>query len=129
MTDKEIKKAFADLLLAMDSCPEVVFAGHEGTGNRPHLTFQHVPVSRTDDTLKGGSEIVRGYFIISSVGDLNSEAEQGIAQSVADTFDYPQRIEVTTGEFVQISKPPEFLQLLSDDKMKSQPVRVDYVSG
>lgn len=128
MKDQDIKKAFTDIILTLEDCPEIVHAGYEGTGAKPYLTFEHIPVSRVDRTLKGGGEIVRGYVVVGAVGNLNSEDDQEWAQKVKDLFPFPLAIEVED-EFVHTSKPAEFLVLLSDDNMKRQDVRIDYVSG
>lgn len=93
----------------------------------PFLIFDHVPVSRNDDTLKGGGVIATGFVqvtVMAEIGKFATDATE-IADSIAALFPYTLRLTVTGGT-ITINQPPEVMQGYPDDPHWRIPVRIPY---
>ena len=93
----------------------------------PYLIFDHVPVSRKDNTLNGGGEIVSGFVQITVMSDIGKFATGAttLADSIAALFPYTLRLPVTGGT-ITIIQPPEVKQGYPDGPHWRTPVRIPY---
>lgn len=93
----------------------------------PYLIFEVVPVSRTDDTLRGGATISRGFAVVTVISALNAFATSATttAESIASLYPYTLRLPVTGGE-ITITQPPEVMQGYPDDTYWRTPVKINY---
>lgn len=93
----------------------------------PFLVFDHVPVSRRDDTLTGGGTIARGFVMITVMSELGqfATAATSIAEDIADLYPYTLRLPVKGGA-VTIIQPPEVMQGYPDQPHWRTPVRIPY---
>lgn len=94
----------------------------------PYLIFDFVPVSRTDDTLKGGHAISRGFAQVTVMAAQNAFATEAttIAESVAALFPFGLRLTASGGATVLVSQPPEVQQGYPDGPHWRVPVRIPY---
>ena len=113
----------------------------------PYLVFHHEPISRTDSTLTGGGEIVRGFAQISIMSEIGlfttpamvrSKSRVGadgngilvpsvgaVAKAIRALYPYTLRLPVTGGT-ITINNPPEVQQGYPDGPHWRVPVRVPY---
>ena len=98
----------------------------DGT-THPYLIFDHVPVSRTDDTLRGGIEINTGFIMVMVMTGIGAYATTAteIAESIAALFPYALRLPVAGGE-VTIFEPPQVGQGYPDEPHWRTPVKIKY---
>lgn len=111
ITDTDISNVLAQRLEYLDIDPPLPI----GWPNRdvppgtphPYLIFQHVPVSRTDDTLNGGGEIITGFAVVTIMakpGEFATKANR-LADHIRALYPYTLRLPVIGGE-ITISQPP-----------------------
>lgn len=114
ITNEAIANALGNRLWASLETPLRIYKSNidapEGQA-RPYLLFQHVPVSRTDDTRGGDAPIYRGFVQVSIMSEIGvGEADaNAIAETIAAGFPYgrPEGKIAVTGGVVEISKPAE----------------------
>lgn len=107
---------------------------------RPYLIFEMVPVDRTDGTLRGGGEIVKGYIQITVMSEpglpiWSDSVRNGagnivqscgaIAKTIRALYPYTLRLPVTGGE-ITITKPPQVMQGYPDGPHWRTPVKITY---
>jgi hypothetical protein len=93
----------------------------------PYLVFDHVPVSRTDDTLSGGVPISRGFLMVTVMSEIGTFASTATdtAEDVAALYPYALRFAVTGGT-ITITNPPEVMQGYPDGPHWRTPVKINY---
>lgn len=93
----------------------------------PCVLFQHVPVTRSDPTLKGGKTIADGFAQFSVVAPLNKFTNQAnaIANQIAALFPVAKRITLADGK-VTIMRPVMPGDGYIDGAYWRVPVRVNY---
>jgi len=129
ITDTAISNALGQRLATLSPSLTIGWPNKDvpaGTAH-PYLIFDHVPVSRRDDTLGGGGEIVRGFAqvtVMAKIGNFATGATT-IADSIAALFPYTLRLPVTGGE-ITISQPPEVQQGYPDGAHWRVPVKIPY---
>lgn len=127
ITPNEIETAIGQHL--RDGLPgrTIVWPNQDANPARPFVTFDHVPVSRTDDTWAGGNIITRGSVMITVVTDrdqFTTEANN-IAAEIFNLFPYTLSI-ITENGLIIVNKPPEVEQGYRDGADWRLPIRVDY---
>jgi|OM-RGC.v1.026302943 hypothetical protein len=95
---------------------------------KPYLIFDLVPVSRTDDTIKGGHGVNRGFAQVTVMSELDEFATSAttIAENIAALFPYGLRLTTSNGAKVLINQPPEVQQGYPDGPHWRVPVRIPY---
>lgn len=127
--DTDIEEVLGRRLKTLSPSPTIIWENREPptTPTRPYLIFDHVPVSRTDDTLTGGGEIASGFIQVTVMAAQNefSTPAKLIAQAIKALFPYTLRLPVTGGE-ITITKPPEIQQGYPDGASWRVPVKINY---
>lgn len=141
--DDAIAAVLGQRLVTIDPARPIAWPGMDlpAATARPYLIFDHVPVSRTDDTLKGGVEIVRGFIDVAVISEPNLPIWStsvknsagvivpscgAIAKAVRALFPYAvTRLAVNGGE-ITIVKPPEIMQSYNDGPHWRTPIKVLY---
>lgn len=130
--DTDISNALGQRLATLTPALPIGWPNKDVPAGTPHpfLIFDHVPVSRTDSTLKGGGTIVRGFAMVTVMAEIGVFATNAttIADSIAALFAYPLRLTVTGGT-VTISQPPEVMQGYPDGPHWRTPVRIPYTAS
>jgi hypothetical protein len=129
ITDTDIFKAFEQKLLTFTPALTIGWPNKDVPAGTPHpfLIFDHVPVSRVDNTLTGGGEFVRGFAqitVMAKPGEFATRANR-LADQIAALFPYTLRLPVTGGE-ITISQPPEVQQGYPDGAHWRVPVKIPY---
>lgn len=129
ISNTAISNALGRRLITLEPSLKIGWPNKDVPAGTPHpyLIFDHVPVSRTDDTLKGGAAISRGFAMVtvmSEIGTFETGATD-IAEAVAALFEYATRIPVIGGE-ITITQPPEVMQGYPDGPHWRVPVRIPY---
>jgi hypothetical protein len=127
MTQAEVVAALTARLKWCLPLYRILEENRDGLPLRPYLVLDVVPVSRTDNTLRGGLAIRRGFLQVTVVTEAGSYAFDAltIAAEVEEAFTYGLRLPAGGGEIV-ITKPPETGQGFRDGPDWRVPVRVDY---
>ncbi len=129
ITDTDISNALGQRLATLSPALPIGWPNKDVPAGTPHpyLIFDHVPVSRTDDTLKGGVEIVRGFIQIAIMSEIGvfATGASAIADSIRALFPYALRLPVTGGS-ITIIDPAEVQQGYPDGPHWRVPVRIPY---
>lgn len=127
MTEEDISDALGQQLVAALPSTTVVLENRDSLPARPYVAAEIVRVSTTDDTLRGGSKISRGYMqatVVTEAGIFANPALQ-IAEEIVVAFPYGDRIAIPSG-VILITKPPAIGQGFRDGPDWRVPVRIDY---
>lgn len=131
ITDTDISNVLEQRLEYLDIYPRlpIGWPNKDLPAGTPHpfLIFDHVPVSRVDDTLNGGGEIVRGFAqitVMAKPGKFSTSATR-ITDQIRALYPYTLRLPVTGGE-ITISQPPQVQQGYPDGPHWRVPVRIPY---
>ena len=131
ITDTAISSAFEARLKTFTPALPIGWPNKDvpaGTAH-PYLIFDHVPVSRTDNTLTGGGTIARGFVqvtVMAEIGKFTTRATN-IADSISALFPYTMRLPVSGGT-ITINGPPETQQGYPDGPHWRVPVRIPYMA-
>lgn len=127
MTEEDIANVLGQRLVYAMPEHTVLFENRDGLPARPYIAFEIVRVSTTDDTLRGGHKISRGFIQATVVTEAGSFANEGlhIADHIAEGFPYGDRLDIPGGTIL-IRKTPEVGQGFRDGPDWRTPVRVDY---
>ena len=129
ITDTAISNALGQRLATLSPALTIGWPNRDVPAGTPHpyLIFDHVPVSRTEGTIKGGHTIRRGFAQITVMSEIGvfATTATNIAESVAALFPYGLRLTVTGGK-VLINQPPEVQQGYPDGPHWRVPVRIPY---
>lgn len=139
--DRDIAKAIGQRLLTLDPAYPVAWPGDDiDSLPHPFLIVQHVPVSRTDDTLQGGVEIVTGFVQVTvmtepdlpiwsdTVRNANGQIVQSagaIASAIRALFPYTLRLPINGGE-VTVTQPSKADEGYPDSPHWRTPVKITY---
>jgi Bacteriophage related domain of unknown function len=129
ITDTDISNALGQHLATLSPALTIGWPNKHVPAGTPHpyLIFDHVPVSRIDDTLTGGGTIVRGFAVVTVMSEINvfATSASAIADSIAALFPYTLRLAVTGGT-ITINNPPEVQQGYRDGPHWRVPVKIPY---
>lgn len=127
MTEEDISDALGQALVAGMPQYTVVVENRDSVPAKPYIAFEIVRVSTTDDTLRGGFKISRGFMQATVVAEAGEFANPSlrIADLIAAGFPYGTRLTIPDGT-VLITKPPAVGQGFRDGPDWRTPVRVDY---
>jgi hypothetical protein len=127
MTPIEIENGIGEYLRNGLPGRTIVWPNQDADPDRPFVVFDHIPVSRTDDTWSGGDIITRGSVMITIVIERNKFTAPAnvIANDVFSLFQYPTSI-ITDNGLIIINKPPELETGYRDGADWRLPIRVDY---
>lgn len=127
MTEEDISNALGQRLIhAMPLCT-VVLENRDSLPAKPYIAAEVVRVSTTDDTLRGGFKISRGFLqatVVTEAGEFANPALH-LADHIAEGFPYGERIAIPDG-VILINKPPAIGQGFRDGPDWRLPVRIDY---
>lgn len=141
--DDAIAIAIAQRLMTIDPARDVAWPGMNlpADAARPYLIFDHVPVARRDNTLKGTNEVATGFVMVTVIsepglpiwsamvenvaGDLVPSCG-AIAKAVRTLFPYTERLTTADGDAVSIARSPEVMQGYPDGTHWRTPVKVVY---
>lgn len=130
ITNEAITAAIGQRLWASLSRPLHIFESNKDAPEgqlRPYLLFQHVPVSRTDDTRGGDAPISKGFVQVSVMAELGKGTDPAnqMAETIAAGFPYgpPEGKLPVTGGIVEIAKPPD----VKDGRIDGPHWRVDVI--
>ena len=127
MTEQDISDALGQALVYGMPLYTVVLENRDSVPAKPYIAAEIVRVSTTDDTLRGGFKISRGYMqatVVIEAGNLANEALH-IADHIAEAFPYGTRTNIPDGTIL-ITKPPAIAQGFRDGPDWRLPVRIDY---
>lgn len=127
MTEEDISDALGQRLVYTLPTTTVIFENRDGVPAKPYIATEVVRVSTTDDTLRGGFKISRGYLQATVVIEAGTFANPALrlAQEVSAAFPYGDRIAIPNGTIL-ITKPPAVGQGFRDGPDWRVPVRIDY---
>lgn len=129
ISEAVIANALGQRLLTLDPALPVAWPNKdslEGTPP-PYLVFDHVPVSRTDDTLTGSGALSKGFIMVTVMSKIGAFATGATtqAEAIAALYPYTLRLPVAGGE-ITITKPPEVMQGYPDGPHWRTPVKITY---
>lgn len=127
MTEGGISDALCQRLVTNLPTTTVVLENRDGLPRKPFVAAEIVRVGTTDDTLRGGFKISRGYMqatVVIEAGTFINPALT-LAETIVTAFPYGTRITITSGA-VLITKPPAIGQGYRDGPDWRVPVRIDY---
>lgn len=127
ISTEKIEIALGQHLAAMTGAPTIAYQNQDIDPARPFLAADHVPGTRTDPTLDGTGETVRGQYmvyVVVTAGDFTTAANT-LADKILDRFKYKTLISMTSGAILVV-KPPEVLTGYKDGADWRVPVRIDY---
>lgn len=127
MTEQDIADALGQRLVYVLPQWTVVFENRDTIPAKPYVAAEIVRVTTTDDTLRGGFKISRGFLqatVVTEAGGFDREALR-IADCLAARILYGTRVDIADGTIL-ITKPPAIGQGFRDGPDWRLPVRIDY---
>ena len=127
MTEEDIANGLGQRLVYVLPQWTVIFENRDTIPAKPYVAAEIVRVSTTDDTLRGGFKISRGFLqatVVIEAGGFDREALH-IADHIAAGMPYGTRITIPDGTIL-ITKPPAIGQGFRDGPDWRVPVRIDY---
>lgn len=133
-----IANTLGQRLLTLDPVLPIAWPNKDLPKGTPHpfLIFEHVPVSRTDATLKGGMTVERGFIVVTVMSDIGEFASKAgrIAQDIARLYPFALRINAMVVDWeeyffpseITITNPPESMQGYPDGSHWRTPVKITY---
>lgn len=124
MKDSEIRSFFMTQLTGALPFERVVPENCDSLPEKPYITIDLVPLSRSNQTLSGGFERSRGFCQLSLVSETNEDIGSSTekAEEIAAVFPYRLR----HGDELVITKPPLIEKGYRDGPDWRTPIRVDY---
>jgi hypothetical protein len=132
MSPADIENALGQRLALAPSLGTIVYPNDHSNPARPYLVFQHVPVSRSDNTIAGSKAIARGYAVVTIVADRGKFATPANVTAAAIMARFPKGLRLTVGtDSIVVTKPPEVSPPggYTDGTDWRLPVRIDYATG